>query len=49
VAARVQLGDEVVREDLGAAAREGHLRPADGDSHDRIALVGRLRAGRLLG
>ncbi len=33
VAARAQLVDERVREDLGAAARERHLRPADGDPH----------------
>jgi hypothetical protein len=33
VVARAQLGDEVVREDLGAAADERHLRPADGDFH----------------
>ena len=28
-----ELVDERVREDLGAAARERHLRPADGDPH----------------
>jgi len=27
-----ELGDEVVREDLDAPARERHLRAADGDS-----------------
>src|SRR5262249_59571411 len=33
VAACAQLVDERVREDLGAATCEGHLRPADGDAH----------------
>ena len=32
VPARAQLGDEVVGEDLDAAAGERHLRAADGDS-----------------
>src|SRR5439155_9731037 len=31
-----ELGDELVREDLGAPASEGHLGPADGDSHERL-------------
>ena len=33
VPALAQLGDEVVGEDLDAAARERHLGAADGDSH----------------
>ena len=33
VVARAQLGDEIVSEDLGTAARKGHLRRADGDPH----------------
>ena len=33
VTASAKLVDERVREDLGAAARERHLRPADGDPH----------------
>src|SRR5207247_9182271 len=33
VVARAQLGDEIVSEDLGTAARKRHLRRADGDPH----------------
>src|SRR4029079_18952354 len=33
VAARAKLVDERIREDLGAAACERHLRPAHGDPH----------------
>jgi len=35
VVARVQLVDELLREHLGAAVRERHLRRADGDPHVR--------------
>ena len=39
VAAGAQLPDELVREDLGAAAVERHLRSADGDSHLRATIA----------
>ncbi len=39
VAARAQLLDELVREDLGAAAVERHLRSADGDPHLRATIA----------
>ncbi len=43
VAARAQLRDELVREDLGAPARERHLRPEDGDPHPAPASAGPRR------
>ena len=39
VPALAQLGGEVVREDLGAAALERHLRAADGDPHVRATIA----------
>ncbi len=39
MAASTQLLDELVREDLGAAAVERHLRSADSDSHLRATIA----------
>ena len=46
--ARAQLGDERVREDLGPAAHERHLRRAHGDPHRALLQLGlELRDPRL--
>jgi hypothetical protein len=45
VAAPLQLRDEIVDEDLGAAALERHLRAADRDPHGRRAPPGTAGPG----
>ena len=36
MAAKLELLDEAVREDLGAPVHERHLRQADGNPHARV-------------